>query len=85
MTDEEKLDALDVLLSSGVLGIYGKQFVLQQTTLISAMQKTDRVFLLRILDRLHIGSKFEELLDESIELDKKHLLQIVESASKYIK
>ncbi len=85
MTDDEKLEALDALMNSGIIGIEGKSFILEQTVLMSAMQKTDRVFLLRILDRLHIGSKFNELLDESIELDKKHLLQIAETATKFTK
>lgn len=85
MTDDEKLKALDMLLNSGVLGIDGNSFVIEQTTLISAMQKTDRVFLLRILEKVDKKSKFLDLLDESLEFDRKHLLQLAESSTKFIK
>lgn len=87
LTKDEKNTAIDSLLNSGLIGIDGDEFVIEEIALISAMQKTDRVILLRILANQEKGmfnrNIFEKLLDESIEMDKVHLAQVMESATKY--
>lgn len=76
-------EPLKNLLSENVLGVDCNRFVLDQTTLIAAMQRTDRVLMLRILSKIE-NRPLESLIEESGELDKKHLIQIVSDAEKFV-
>lgn len=76
-------EPLKNLLSENVIGVDGNRFLLDQTTLIAAMQRTDRVMMLRILSKIE-NRPLESLINESGELDKKHLIQIVSDAEKFV-
>lgn len=84
MTDQEKLNALNAMLNSGVIGIDGDSFVFNQTAILSAMSKTDRQLLVRILAKV---SKLDagQLLQESIQSDIQYLTELMESTSKVTK
>lgn len=85
MSDNDKLEYLDKLLSSGVVGIDGDQFVFNQTAILSAMAKTDRQLLIRILAKVTRWSNEEKLMQESIKSDIEHLTELMESTSKVVK
>lgn len=77
-------EPLNELLNSGSIGIDKDRFLVDQTTLISAMKRTDRIFLLRILSKVEKVS-FDELLDQSLECDSQHIIQIMNDAEKFVK
>lgn len=83
MTDSDKLKSLDNLLQSGLIGINSGQFILNQTAILSAMAKTDRELLVRILakvDKLDAG----QLLQQTIDQDMRNLTEIMNISEKVV-
>ena len=84
MSNKTELEQLQYLLDEGLIGIDSGNFVVDQSALLSAMEKTDRLLLIRILSKLEKVDAVQ-LLNESIDLDKNHLADLLNSQPKYIK
>lgn len=83
MTDKEKLQSIDALLSSGVLGINSGEFVVNQTAILAAMAKTDRELLVRICSQVE-KTDARQLLEQTVERDLQNLTDIMNSTEKIV-
>ena len=81
---KRNLEELQHLIDAGLIGIDSGNFVVDQSALLSAMEKTDRLLLLRILAKVE-KVDITTLLNESIDLDTKHLSDLLDSLPKYTK
>jgi len=84
MSDDQKQmdNALSFLLGSGAIGIDAKRFILDQTSINSAMLQTNRILLCRILSKLEKVSP-DQLLEESSVMDELNLVALIDGAEKF--
>lgn len=75
---------LENLLNSDSVGIDKDRFLVDQIALIAAMQRTNRILLLRLLSDAE-KTEIDVLLDEAITYDKRHLNQIMNDSDKFVR
>lgn len=82
-TNDNK-EPVDFLLESGLIGIDAGTFNFNHIAMMSAKSKTDRELLVRILSKVEKRDA-NELLKESIELDKYYLRESIDNSIKVVR
>ena len=74
---------MENVLESGLFGVDRDRTLLEKALINHAVNQTNRVILLKILSTVE-GSSMTDLLNDSFEMDKKHLSAQVDELPKFV-